>query len=538
MREQRTSIIERAAEAAGRASGAFARGRQAALTQGQGQKSLPTINDETAWNSGRSWGAGVSAMSRPYAEKLDQVEQYASWIYICIKANGWGIASTPLRLYVKRGTGTKRFKTFPTRALAKPELAWLKTRQHAKAAILAGADIEEVTEHPFLDLMKNVNPYQNRTDLWESTTMFLDLTGEGYWLLEKDRLGVPVNIWVYPSQYMTVKFGETTKDLIKSYVYERGAVKQTFKPEDIVYFTLPNPNNPFTGHSIIRGVAEAVYVNYGLYKYETSLLDRRARPGGIVEQDATSNYAPETMDRLKNEFTEKHEGAAVTGRTLFLPKGIKFIRDAMTPEEIVAIESKKITREELCAAFDVPISALVATDVNRANAETADYRHAKNGIRPRCVRIEEKINERIMPIYDPKIFVAFDDCVPADKEFDLRKRQVDLLTGVSLINEVRSEDGKEARPYGDSVWLPMGLTPVNPDEDFNVEEEKPPVAPPSLPPAHPAEEEPEEEAEGSSETPAGEGGGEEGAGKSARRHLRRNPIIERLVNEVLEDLGK
>jgi HK97 family phage portal protein len=536
MKEHKPGIIERTAEAAGRLSGAFERGKLAAL----GRKSFPTVNDETAWNTGRAWGAGLSALSKPYGEKIDQVEQFLSWVYVCVKLNAWSVASTPLRLYVKRGAGAKAFRTFPTRIITRLEKSWLATQGHIKAAINSGADIEEVTEHPFLDLMKNVNPVNNQSDLWEMTIMYLDLTGEGYWLLERDRLGVPVNIWVYPSQYMKVNFGETTKNLILGYTYERGAIRQPFKPEEIVYFTYPNPKNPFMGHSIVRGLCDAVFMNSELYSYEESMLKNRARTGGVLERAPDSNYSDAQVGRVKAEFEERYAGAAQAGKTIMLPAGFKYIRDAMTPEEISHIESRKITREELCAGFDVPIGALVSTDVNRANAETADYRHAKNGTRPRCVRLEQKINERIMPIYDLKLFVAFDDCVPEDKEFALRKRQMDIQTNVALINEARSEDGKEALPYGDSVWIPMELVPVDPDDDQNAEEEprKPSIAPPSAPAAgKPDEGIPGDDAEESSETPSGESQEGGKSGKSARRHPRRNPVIERLVNEVLEDLG-
>jgi len=134
----------------------------------------------------------------------------------------------------------------------------------------------------------------------------------------------------------------------------------------------------------------------------------------------------------------------------------------MTSHDIAFIDGRKLSREEISAGLDVPISLLDPTAI-RANVEGAQYFHAKYGIEPRLRKIEEKINERLMPLYGSgdTLFVAFDDVVPADKEFALRKRTADIQAGVSTINEERSIDGKEPVDGGDEPLVGFGLTPLS-----------------------------------------------------------------------------
>jgi len=91
----------------------------------------------------------------------------------------------------------------------------------------------------------------------------------------------------------------------------------------------------------------------------------------------------------------------------------------------------------------------------------ADYRHAKNGVLPRCDRFAEKLNEKILPLYDDRIFCAFDNCVPQDRELILKEQIGRVKVGIMLINEARAEQGLEPVeggdvPYIDNRMMPLG----------------------------------------------------------------------------------
>jgi hypothetical protein len=64
------------------------------------------------------------------------------------------------------------------------------------------------------------------------------------------------------------------------------------------------------------------------------------------------------------------------------------------------------------------------------------------------------LNERLIPLYDERLFVAFDNPVPEDKEFKLRERESNLRTFTITINEARASEGMEPVSWGDEPFIP------------------------------------------------------------------------------------
>jgi hypothetical protein len=109
------------------------------------------------------------------------------------------------------------------------------------------------------------------------------------------------------------------------------------------------------------------------------------------------------------------------------------------------------------------MSKLTVEDVNRANAREGNITYQHDTILPRCRKMEQKLNEVLLPMYDDKLFCAFDNPVGEDKEFRLKERESNLKTGYTSINEERLEDNQEPVSWGEVPWLPMNLVPAGTD---------------------------------------------------------------------------
>lgn len=448
------NVIEQVAYLLGKSKGYVRKGLEDVFSTSGAR---PSLDDPSAWGDLHRWGEGL--LSAKPRTKADFVRQFQGWVYIATKLNAQSVASIPLRLYVTKQQKTQKFKTITTKPITKEKLKYLLSNSGIEWYLTKSEDIEEVTEHPFIELMNNVNPYQNKRDLWEMTSMFLDLTGEAYWFLIPARLGVPKYIYVIPSQFINPKFGKSLDSAIESYDYESGNTKASIPAEHVIFFTYPNPNNIFTGFSSVRGIADTIYIQNEMDAFEAALFENRARLGGVISQEEHVSQADK--DRMQESFKQKHMGAKQAGKIMWLPKGLKYTRDTMTPDELNFIEGRKWTMEMICLAFDIPPGALTSKDVNLANANIADYRHAKNGILPRLRRIEEKLNEALIPRYDERLFCAFDNPIPQDREFKLKENTEYLKVGALSRDEVRSELGKEARGgMADDLLVDSRLVPI------------------------------------------------------------------------------
>ena len=385
------------------------------------------------------------------------VEEYKSWVYVCASRNATGVASVPLRLYAtKQGKTTKL--NYLTRKVLRPQRAYMESSKILRPYLAKAAEVVEVVEHPFLDLMANVNSFWNQFDMMELVTLFLEQTGDAYWYIPVNKLGVPAEIWVLPSQNMTIIPSKET--FISHYEYRAPgqATPLKFGVEEIVHFRYPSLTSLYYGWSPFYAANAPVNANNYMAQYTEATFKNMARPDMVFE--TKDEIDKDTATRMLRSWKEKYQGAANVGKGAFLPPGYKASKFSLTPQELDYLEGRKWTRGEICAIYG-QTEALVATEgVPRANLDAAIYLWMSSTIRPRTMRIEQKINEQLMPMYDEKLFVAFDNCVPEDRELRLAEIKTHFETGYSTTNEEREIDGKEALDDGDDRYLPMNLIPV------------------------------------------------------------------------------
>ena len=91
-----------------------------------------------------------------------------------------------------------------------------------------------------------------------------------------------------------------------------------------------------------------------------------------------------------------------------------------------------------------------------ANSKSSILLYKENCIRPKLYRIEEKINEKILPRYSDRLFVAYSDETP---NFDqmLKERDLNLRTGYSTVNMERNKVGLDSVPWGNTPYLPVNM---------------------------------------------------------------------------------
>lgn len=454
MREN-MNIIEKVAYGYGKVRAQVVRGYDTVFSTSWRQ---PSISDPSAWLDPDAWGQALTEGRKPQ-NKREFIEAFTSWVYICVRLKAQASASVRLRLYVAKEERGKSYRLVRTRPLQKATQRWLESKENLDPWLTKAAEVEEVTDHAFLDLMREVNPWNNSRDLKESTSTFLDLTGEGYWYLPKSALGVPSQIWVIPSQWMTPKPGKTLDKAISHYTYKRGSVEQDIPVNEVIFFTYPNPSNPFTGFSTVKAIADAVYIQKQMNEFEESLLENKARPGGILAPKKRMSEAE--RQRLAESFRQKFAGARRAGKTLIPPADMEFIRDAMTPEEISFMEGRRLVRTEITAAFGTPEALFVTESSNRAVSESAEYILAKYTIVPYLTRLEEKLNEKLLPRYADNLFCAFDNPVPEDREQKRKENETYVNSGVISRDEMRSDLGKDPRGgLADELLVDNRLMPI------------------------------------------------------------------------------
>ena len=480
------NIFESVAHRYGRFRGQFEVGKAEVIgPEAPPAKQFPSLSDPSAWVSPTQWGeALMSGRGKPVG-KAGALSYFTGYVYIAASTIATSTAMIPGTLYVRKKSKSQKFRTIETRAIDRKQMLWLRSNEGLRPYLKSAESVEEVVSHPALDLLERVNPFEIPSNLWEATVLFMDLMGEAYWYVPKGKLGRPAQIWVIPSQYITPIPGGTYDDnFIKGWKYRVGNKEETLDLDELICFKYPNPKNQFVGMGCLQGIADAAYNIRMMNIFEQALFENKGRPGGIFVMKERISEAEKT--RIISQAQQKYAGASKTGKDMVLPVGMDYIRDAMTPEEMSYIEGRKQSMNEIFMGFDVPPGVYDQTS-NRATSENADYRMMKNGVLPRLRKIEQTINEKLLPMYGNEtgeIFYAFENPVPRDEkaEAEVTKTYVDM--GTLAINEVREDRGLEPveggdEPLVDNRKVPLTMVGQRPE-------------PPAVPlPTGPAEEVPE-----------------------------------------------
>jgi HK97 family phage portal protein len=391
-------------------------------------------------------------------EKPEQlVKKFRGWTYACASRNARAVAQVPLRLYAVTNQGQNRPNT-QTRPLdsstyerfQKSEIPFIRNK------VSRATHIEEVLDHPFLDLMAKANPVMDGFEVLELIQLYQELTGDGYLYKVKDNLGRLKEVWPLLAHKVTIVPSPTT--FIARYEYGDDPDKVVFKPEEVAHFRFPNPEDYFYGLSPLAAAFAAVNMQNNMDKYEDSLFKNNARPDQILIPELP--VREEARHRLESEFNRLTKGVAKGGKTIVMPYGVKLEQLSLSPKELSYLMGRKTTRDDVCAIFDIPPTLLAQEQGNRAKDEAAEYIHAKYGIAPRVKRLDQRLNQDIVSEYDSRLFCAHDDPVPEDKRFRLEEQTAHLRSGYSSINEERELDGRPPVEWGEKPLIPVNMTPL------------------------------------------------------------------------------
>lgn len=389
----------------------------------------PSHSDDPSFPRGfvSSWEEGREKLRS--GDFTEMVNAYTGWVYKCVFKNAQEVSTHSLKLYLLQ-----------------------KNQEEAV----------EVVNHILLDLLGSINPTSTQQQILEMTQTFSDLTGNAYWYLPKNRLGMPQEVWNVPSQFMTVV--PAKEHLVMGYLYTRNGQSISFYEDEIVHFKYPNPKSLYYGMSPLQAMAYAVTKQENIDKYGDNIFKNRGRPDVMIGFPEDVDLGSDERERLIAEWRRNFRGTTKAGKVAILDKGGKAEPFSAHPVEMDFVESSKFSSADICSAFGIPMSLLVGGASNRATAYVEEYSWIKYTVYPRMKRIAEKINQKIIPLYQKgvkgKLFVAFDNPVPLDQELELKKQENRSKLYLTSPNEERKKLGMSDASWGAVPLAPLSIVPL------------------------------------------------------------------------------
>lgn len=202
-------------------------------------------------------------------------------------------------------------------------------------------------DHPLSALLSNPNPGMSGFDLWLWTSSTFDIYGHTFWYKRRDASGAVRE--VYPFHPSSMTWSTDTR----SWDFDNGSTRMSDIPDsDLVHFRGFNPDSLTYGMSPLEPLRSTLENEWSARTATSSFWQRGARPGMALSHP--KNLSEAAQARLKAQMDSISAGADKTGVTVVLEEGMEPKVMQLTAEEAQYIETRKLNREEVCAAYDVP----------------------------------------------------------------------------------------------------------------------------------------------------------------------------------------
>lgn len=259
--------------------------------------------------NGSSWFPHMPPMSGGWPSAYAGIYSKQLWVYVVVSKRARATARLPLPVYRRE------------------EL-----------------DRPKADDHPMAKLLRQPNPGLSGFDLWLWTSSTFDIYGDTFWYKRRENGGVVGLYPLHPSS-MVWEDGAWTFDNGKRRI-------ENIPDTDLVHFRGFHPDSSTRGLSPIEPLRSTLENEWHARTATSSFWQRGARPGFALSHP--SQLSAEASTRLKAQFDDIAAGSSKTGVTVVLEEGMEPKPLTLSAEEAQYIETRKLNREEVCAAYDVP----------------------------------------------------------------------------------------------------------------------------------------------------------------------------------------
>jgi len=329
--------------------------------------------------------------------------------------------------------------------------------------------VRYIDNHPLLKLLKNPCPQPEITGyiMLYLTEVYRDSpAGEAFWLIERNGLRVPTELWIIPPHWIVQT---PTKSIPYFEVLPQGntSYKMIYVlPEDIIWFKEPDPLNPYgRGRGRAEAIGDEMETDEYMAKYSKNKFFNNAEPPVVVQMPG----ADEPMiDRTREMWNQNYGGINKVGKTAFVGWDAKITKLNDTEKDMDFIEGRKFLRDTVNQFWNMPPELFgILENSNRSTIDAAYFIYTKNVLSQRLKSFDEVINTQLLPMFDDRLELVHDNVVPQDNEFELKKATEGLKYGGVMVDEWRRSQGLDDLPdnKGQMLYIPLNMTayPVGAD---------------------------------------------------------------------------
>ena len=296
---------------------------------------------------------------------------------------------------------------------------------------------------------RSPNDWQTSQEFWQQQMVNLCLRGNSYnYIVRAGSSGRVVAIHPLPVDAVSVNVYAQNRIEYSVTVGEKGEQRsEVFQPDEILHFKTMSMDG-------IRGVSPISYQGHLLggsieaRNHANNVFANGSTPRGVLMVDGT--LSDEAYANLKESWSSSHAGTQNANKVALLEAGVKFEPISMSPGDVQLIETRKMSREEICGMFRVPphmVADLSRATFSNITEQSMDF--YRSAISPYLKTFESRMNFSFLGDSTREFKFDVSELIRGDfsGEVDAYKKLLEI--GVMSPNEVRGRLDMNPRDGGD-----------------------------------------------------------------------------------------
>ena len=329
-------------------------------------------------------------------------------------------------------------------------------------------DRRRMSDHPMALMLKQPNPWTTKYRFIQALVCDFAIYDRAYWL--KTRITPESNGLVrIPPQIVTPEGDNWLTP--NGFKVDGTSGTRVYKADEVVYFRGYGLDKDI-GISPLEALRRTLREEYAAGEMREQVMRNGARMSGYLERPKDApEWSDTARDRFKRNWQAQYSGSGPgAGGTPILEDGMQFKPVSQTARDLQYIESRKLTREEVAAAYFVPPPMIGILDHATFSNITVQQRMLyTETLGPWLSMIQEEIELQLLKDFEPepkRFYVEFNLREKLSGAFEERADAIAKAVGgpTMTINEARALDNRPPIDGGDELIRPLNVTQNgNPD---------------------------------------------------------------------------
>lgn len=319
---------------------------------------------------------------------------------------------------------------------------------------------QEVTQSPFLPVLRKPNRYQTRIQFLHQWVTLLLLYGNTYiYKARNDLRGMVTEMYVLDSRLVTplvADDGSVWYELRSDRLIGVGSEgdRVVVPASEIIHDRMMCPWHPLVGVSPIYACGASATQGIRIQNNSEKFFANMSRPSGMLT--APGAISDETAKRMKDMFEQNFSGMNI-GRLLVAGDGVKYEGFTIPAQDAQLIEQLKWTVEDVARCFHVPLYKLGGAMPTFTNVGALNTDYYTQTLQERLESIEALLDEGLGVLNAPDRMLGVDldvtNLLRMDPKARAETNEIRLRSGELAPDEARQGENLPPVTGGDTPYL-------------------------------------------------------------------------------------